>query len=137
MIKILSSVVGVLLVAIGILAWQLQVKIKDLEYEQLKNATLELKLKEQNEAVAKLKLDTQKFKDSLESKNQAIEKKYSEMLAKNKDLESKLRHTRITLKPAATPPTNITLQTCQAELLSYKEAINLSVEMLAKRFQQK
>lgn len=154
MTKILSSIIGVLVLAVGILAWQLQVKIKDLAHEQYKNAHLESSLALQNKQIEKMKIDSEAFKVKATEYEATLNKKYNDILAQNKDLQKRLSQIKITYDNTIShlessksnanvesiesnhPPTQTLDSTiCLNELLAYKETINLSITLLKNRLQ--
>lgn len=138
--KILSGVIAVLILAVGILAWQLEVKIKDLAHEQYKNAHLESSLSLQNSTIEKLKIDSEAFKQKATETQEALNKKYNAILSQNKDLQKKLSQVKIaynaSVNASATKNEVLTPTTCLNELLAYKETLGVSISLLKNRLEK-
>lgn len=82
--KVMFGVCGCLLLALSFLFWRYISAIKNLENERYKNAMLESSLKTQNEAIQKIKLDSNNFKASAEKREQNIESKYEKAITQTK-----------------------------------------------------
>lgn len=79
--KVMFGVCGCLLLALSFLFWRYIAAIKNLENEKYKNAMLESSLKTQNEAIEKLKLDSNNFKANALEMEKNIESKYKKALS--------------------------------------------------------
>ena len=101
--------------------------VKDLENERYKNLTLEASLKTQNEAISKLKIDTENFKKSWEAQELELKSKYDKILKENKNL-SYLANIKLD------STNNLS---CKKELESYKEAVKTSISLLDTMLQKK